>query len=339
MRYYDKLVNNLNNWGALSDSEAQRMYNRDEEAPLRDPLHIRKDIGKAYRAIRDGLRHSQRILFDSKQAAVFDVMPQDSWPENWTEKLKLPFDTMYIEFIDPVLLTEKEPGYLKEIAMGVLFGYSPAKEKYQCTFFLQDENGGKDVFVDRGWFINQNWQPVSRAGLSRGGPDPSILPTGIADGAYIVSGSLENYPDRYLGWWERMSISSTALLKWIMLYMMAKSITVVEEPVSRQQRRAMERKGIPNPWHVVQVEPKFQKGGGRSEEDSGITHGYRYDVIGHLRFGKYPKKDGTYTETVQWIPPHQRGLANELYIPKVSKFEGGKVAHGRMLEYLGEPER
>ena len=59
------------------------------------------------------------------------------------------------------------------------------------------------------------------------------------------------------------------------------------------------------------------------------------------RWDRFPTlqaaKDATYRERPEWISPHQRGLANDLYIPATRKYEGGKVASERMLEYLGEP--
>lgn len=46
---------------------------------------------------------------------------------------------------------------------------------------------------------------------------------------------------------------------------------------------------------------------------SGIHHSFRYDVRGHMMH----VKKGRLAGRVIWIPPHQRGLANELYKPKV----------------------
>lgn len=46
---------------------------------------------------------------------------------------------------------------------------------------------------------------------------------------------------------------------------------------------------------------------------TGTAHGHRYDVRGHFR--------RLSTGKVTWVRPHQRGLANELYIPKVYKVD------------------
>jgi hypothetical protein len=117
---------------------------------------------------------------------------------------------------------------------------------------------------------------------------------------------------------------------------MAKSVKIREEqePMSRQVRRALEReKKIPAPWHVVYVEPKTgvkgTPGGGE-----GAEHGYRYDVIGHLRCGRHKTKDG-YRETIEWVSDHQRGLKHELYIPKTYQVEGNrKIEPSVLRNYL-----
>ena len=68
-------------------------------------------------------------------------------------------------------------------------------------------------------------------------------------------------------------------------------------------------------------------------------HRYRYDVMGHIRFGRHRLRDGSYRETVEWVRPYQRGLANGVYIPKVSEFRGGKVPDSRMRDYFGGREQ
>lgn len=64
----------------------------------------------------------------------------------------------------------------------------------------------------------------------------------------------------------------------------------------------------------------FKRGGERvrpASTETGTKHSFRYDVRGHfrhLRDDRYKRNsDGTYK--VIWIPAHQRGLANELYLP------------------------
>ena len=105
-----------------------------------------------------------------------------------------------------------------------------------------------------------------------------------------------------------------ALVEWLCLYMTAaKGISVVPKPVSRQQRRRAARKQhTTNPvTYVIHADPALvpvQPTTGR-----GTIHSVRYDVRGHwrLRNGK-----------LSWIRPHQRGLANERYVPRNRRFKG-----------------
>ena len=111
-------------------------------------------------------------------------------------------------------------------------------------------------------------------------------------------------------------------------------------PETRQQRRWLEQHPKePQAWHVVKVEPKFASTHGEGE---GFHHSYRYDVIGHLRFGKHPVgprvlepgEQREYHDVVEWVAPHQRGLANTLYIPKTYQVESGKAIHPRFKKLV-----
>ena len=136
---------------------------------------------------------------------------------------------------------------------------------------------------------------------------------------------------RYAGYWERAIAKYAEFFSWIILYTVAKGIEIVEEPLPRSERRRMARAGrkgeLPEPWQIVRVEPtvvrKYESRQAGSPEKA--THGYRYDVRGHLRKGKHKLRDGSYKYTVEWVPAHQRGLKHELYIPKIHQYSGEMV--------------
>ena len=107
----------------------------------------------------------------------------------------------------------------------------------------------------------------------------------------------------------------------LLAYMTAKGIEIVEHPTSRNTRRLLERKALPNPWHVIKVEPKFVVDEyGEEREETNRRHSYRYDVAGHIRFGRHRLRDGSHRSTREWIRPHQRGLANSNYIPASRRY-------------------
>lgn len=156
--------------------------------------------------------------------------------------------------------------------------------------------------------------------------------------------------NRKIGWWEELTAKYAELFSWILTYINAKSITIQQMPMSRQRKRLHARKKgkMPEPWHIVEIEPKYIEAyGDRGEETgTGITHGYRYDVMGHLRFGKHHRKSlhdvddrcpgaPCFSHTIEWVPPHQRGLQHTLYIPKTYKASGGKRTHPVMQEHYG----
>ena len=113
---------------------------------------------------------------------------------------------------------------------------------------------------------------------------------------------------------------------------MAKGVEIIAAPLTRQQRRFNERHGIPNPWHVVRLDPRLSSKGSPEGEPQ-YRHQYRYDVIGHLRFNRHHTREGI-KHTIEWVMPHQRGLANQLYVPKTYRVEKGRIPAPEMREYF-----
>ena len=119
---------------------------------------------------------------------------------------------------------------------------------------------------------------------------------------------------------------------------MAKGIHIVKlEPVRWERRRAARQGVIPVPWHIVEVKPSISLGTDDTQGSIGrLRHSYRYDVMGHLRFGRHQLADGTFRDTVEWVKAHQRGLKNSLYIPKTYNIGAGKVSHPIMQDYWNQ---
>ena len=312
----------------------------------------------------------KRILFDSGQALTF-AATESGPPAHVQEMLFLPFDQTYLELTEGLTMADSEPPHPGDdvitedtLRAFILDGAAkhllslpltplgpsgapsgPAAERrvqiIQATALFTSgppdwpTHGHPYQFVDRTWrMILETGQAMTPAGLARNTIEGSELPDDIDDSAYIVCGDPMGIPERYIGWWERMLMALTELISWCLSYMMAKSIRIVPEPMSRQVRRNMARKNIPNPWHVVRVEPMIKPGSTATGE--GTSPSYRYDVISHLRFNRHKLKDGSWKYTIELVPPHQRGLGNALYVPKISKFEGGKIPAREMEHYWGE---
>ena len=69
-----------------------------------------------------------------------------------------------------------------------------------------------------------------------------------------------------------------------------------------------------NPRTVLADEDGDQRG------ETDRRHSYRYDVAGHIRFGRHRLRDGSHRTTREWIRPHQRGLANSNYVPATRRY-------------------
>lgn len=333
-RYFDQLIKEFN-LRANAPSRIQRLLIAD-----RTSLEESRRNNAMFLSILNDQR-CKRILFDSRQAATFDQLGEGP-PVSWQAKLHTPFDWFYLELTEGIRVGEQEPGR-DDILKALLVRTNIVKAQSlpsdalslfsNVTFLLQA--GNEETVVDRSFLfeLTEGLAMTRAASTQQTTIDPSQLPESIAPDAYITVGDKLDIEHRYLGWWERTILDYSSLLSWMLVYMMAKGIRVVEEPISRQQRRLYARKGLPSPWHIVVVEPRISSHRA-AEDDSSYHHGYRYDVMGHLRFGKHKLRDGDYRETIEWVRDHQRGLANDLYIPKTSKFEEGKVTHPAMGRYF-----
>ena len=307
--------------------------------------------------------NTKRILFDSRQASLFNEL-NEPMDENQQRMLHIPFDQFYLEFTEPLVIGEQQPGMEhKDFVRAIIYYDDMAEIKIpflqrenqqiddskmhryktgQLTFLLENSHGD---LIDRTIQFNLNsGYAFTRPFICTGFEDPSEMPENWKDWpeeSFIVAGRgiIGIDKNRYIGWWERTCVAYAQLFSWMLAYMMAKSIHIEAEPISRQQRRWHERKNIiPKPWHIVKVNPKFisKKTG---EPAIGSRHSYRYDVIGHLRWGRHKRGDGSYSEAWEWVPAHQGGLANTVYIPATHSVTRGKIVAPAMKRYFRQGDK
>ena len=333
-RFYDELSSQLT-WRAQLSQRQRKALQHTEPHPLDD---VAASDNMVLAVLSD--ERCKRILFDSRQAATFDAL-HGAPPDHWQERLHPPFEWFYLELTEPILVGEQEPGredplrailFRTEAAKAPIAGSDKALQFSNVVFWFK--NYDDNTLTDRGFLMHLATGMVATRRLSVLNPvsDPSQMPENMPPNQWFFAGADLGMEARYKGWYERSIMDYSALLSWMFVYMMAKGIKVVPEPVSRQQRRLYARKKVPAPWHIVRVEPRLQQGIQR--EEPAYHHSFRYDVMGHLRFGRHKLGDGDYRETIEWVRDHQRGLANDLYVPKTSKFEGGKVEHPAMGRYF-----
>jgi len=297
--------------------------------------------------------NTKRLVLDSRQAAVF--AESGNVPAFVQDKLKLPFGQFYVELTEPVELAASHSGCTDYI---VSFYIAPngsmlGRDLYILVFFFKSVyDDGREDFGDHEFTYDvesgECWVTKNACTMrwaeNRDGilmqDDASTLPERLGPTEPFVAGSFfPDLPIRLVGWWERYVMEMGAFFSWFLSYTMAKSVRIVRlDPAKTgpakkgKKRRAKGR--IPTPWHAVTVDPSFSESTGPGGSDSGREHAYRYDVIGHLRFGRHKCKDGSYTSSIEWVRPHQRGLKHSTYIPKTYRLKAGRVPSGKMREYF-----
>lgn len=357
MNYYPKLLEQLKN--CANDTRTDALTNFQF-----------KYLAKTLESV-----NTKRLIFDARQARVFDSSaeiderrrdkihpPFSSFYLELTEPVLLSAQEPGCKDVLRAIL------YTRDVIEGVecINGGTARREVLvtKVTFFYKDQED--ESFVDRSFslspegyplvgrahsFVRDRYKPrtndkgqliggvVTHTPNAKGTLDSSELANPLFIPEYVKEGEMVSvFELPKLGWWEECVISYTNLLYWIFAYTMAKSVEIVVIPWSRQVQRAHMRKEgrIPEPWHVVKVQPRIIKqkpetvGG-----ESGIKHSYRYDVIGHLRFNRHKTKSGDYTDSIEWVADHQRGLENAMYIPKTYQIDKDKkIAMKEMKQYF-----
>lgn len=92
-----------------------------------------------------------------------------------------------------------------------------------------------------------------------------------------------------------------------------------EVPEAVNRKREAKGKSRLEPYYVCRIRGVQYDSQGTGE---GSKHGIRYDVRGHFRRLE--------TGKTIWVRPHQRGLTNELYVPKVYKVSKGAKPAGEL---------
>lgn len=293
---------------------------------------------------------TKRILFDSRQAMVFADMDEHMMP-GMQARLHVPFDRFYIEFTDPIEIGEQEPNTeVRDRIRGILYrsnairmqldeketdSWMAGVHDWANVIVFLDNSAGE--IVDRGFNFNiETGLAATALEHVLTTADPSVFKNveSVSKSALVVVGG-EDSEEHHIGWWERTVDDYATLTSWLIAYMMAKGVSITEQKVSRQQRRLAERNHtpLPIPWHKVEV--KTERGTDWQGTTSGREHRFRYDVRGHLRIGRHRLKDGSHREVIEWVPPHQRGLRHNLYIPSLYHVKKGGVIDAGAKRYLG----
>lgn len=297
---------------------------------------------------------TRRLIVDSRQAA--DFAAAGTLPPI-PDRLRAPFEQMWVEPTEAIVLGEPEPGREPDVLLGMLFGrenHLSAEFKDQTfdgvycwvTVFLRSLSGA--TYADSTIMLELG----TGRGLTR---TEQCVESELTDRTLRMEAhGLIEAGDRHRrvielmvarteeeialhggsrGWWEARVHAIAELAAWLLSYMTAKGVVIVEQrelaaqyAETRQQRRAAARqqaKHVPHPWHLVTVLPTRTT----EHDDEGGSRGvsYRFDVRGHLRYGRHKRADGTYSETIEWVRPHQRGVRHARYVPSTYHYDRGRA--------------
>jgi len=235
------------------------------------------------------LRESRTVLFASEQAMVFRGMSNE-----YTDTLeyKLPFSRVFLQFSEPIPVVVAEHGPVELC----------------CLMLAQDaESDEIDTSVVNSvwaWFKDSMRQVMLMAVFGWDGKtQEKLLATeGTTDGEYNTA--------------KAFAIACIGYINCENIYLHKEG----EVPDKVNRKREREGKKILEPYYVCRIRGvQYDSNGNPTGE--GTHHGFRYDVRGHFR------KMATGRTT--WVRPHQRGLQNDLYIPKTYVVEKGAKVMSR----------
>jgi len=232
-------------------------------------------------------RAAKVILFSTEQALALKPA-LDHFAEDVTE-YRLPFPCVMLQFTEPIpesalLASVEQTDDMR--AMGV------AEDRIVALLLAQEEDeAGLTINSASAWFatttVNRvSWRDDERAHLR-------LLP-GTGKGTEDERRNKERI--------RNLAIACIA-------YVNCENVTLEKQAVAEKvnRKRAREGKRVLEDYYLCRLRP----GKGEAAAGEGPVHSYRYDVRGHFR--RLP--DGKLT----WVRAHQRGLAHELYRPKVYK--------------------
>lgn len=292
--------------------------------------------------------NTRRLMLDARQAAVFSEVADNAPPENVQERLRLPFESFYVELTAPLEIGLEEPGFPTETYVAFACwpnGRIKGRDAYLLSFYYRGQDGtwGDHEFnveletgqafvtkiaTQHRWVngrlelhdsanvsdLPEHWQPLH---------------------VFEACSYLPELPTRRIGWWELHVRELANFFSWFLSYVMSKSVrfTRMEAQPRNLNPKRKAPKRMPVPWHMITIEPQFAQG--VSDHPGLREHTYRYDVIGHLRFISRINAEGLRVREVTWVRPHQRGLKHTTYIPKTYAVRHGRqVAKEAMDEYF-----
>ena len=252
---------------------------------------------------RQNVLPSQTILFSAEQCEVFwRLMAKGDMP---ALEYRLPFQDVLLEFTKPVtvMAPEGNRSVLGMVLNQVEFDRKTYEENVASVMKADAILG----FTSETRTVPFDWSRSSTGIVNR----ITLVDTDFFVETMVWTSQADyaevdrRVPDDLLDW--RMKFKALAIA--CIGYINCENIYLHREgEVSESVNAKRERKGKSRlePYYVCRIRGvQYDKA---ESTGHGTAHGIRYDVRGHFR-----RLTGGKTT---WVRPHQRGLANELYVPK-----------------------
>lgn len=297
----EKTVRGLARKMGTRESNIEKLFSLDADEYLESIARrpdLRTSVGRLqdFLSLRKDLMDSQTIVFSTEQAEVFQGMGA-----TYAESIDylLPFSRIYLQLTKPLPI-RFENADLQLFALILKQIMSPGG-------VVDDSN--KDYII-----------------LTPGQSEGDITYVNSVCGMVIhETGGMGSYQISWMHTttdaWLSRGCTGSDLLKAMAVgcigYINCENIYLHKEgqiPDKVNRKREREGKKVLEPYYVCRIRGVQYDSNGEPTGE-GTHHGFRYDVRGHFR--------KLATGKTTWVRPHQRGLQNELYIPKTYVVEKG----------------
>lgn len=248
-------------------------------------------------------RDAKPILFSSEQAAVFSDIAQV-----YRDGLdfRLPFENIFIQFSQPIH-TPYQKRSDNDFDRGCLLAVAVEQRvftKEQMEEFEKKDKDNGGTTIDYPKDSNEIYVNTISLLYGDGGTEFVRWASG-RDVSFLFSDEVRINAMLH---WKNVIIACVGYINCENIYLEKQG--EVSEAVNR--KREAKGKSRLEPYYVCRIKGVQHES---HETGTGAKHGIRYDVRGHFRRLE--------TGKTIWVRPHQRGLQNELYVPKVYKVEKG----------------
>jgi len=292
------------------------------------PPHLRVDVASELSVLNyqvQALKKSRIVKIPGEQLTLFVDLPLIT-DQDYT-KLRSPFQYLYIEpvnqpvifkdYFDPQSNKVFRDVHMKGVSVVATYGY----EKIEAAFkSISSPHKGLIQIYEVSMIVPLPTHPMNTYIASFGvTPDGELVRVDFSGEEIDVTVDGKSYVvQRGRGWVKEVSEKVVNMMIHTLNYLTSPTVILEEKSASPELQKARQKRGkepLPG-WYEIEytksrIKYEVLKPG------TGSQHSFRYDVRGHfMNF-----KKGRLAGRVIWCPPHQRGLKNALYKPKVYRAE------------------